>query len=89
MNEDAASAPETGSDEPAESPEKAPETSVDRFAHRKLIRLPARHNPKLATIIERVNADPEIYALWVATNVNAVDRLGMTADTGRHQEQRE
>ena len=52
--------------------------SVDRFVHRTLIRLPARHNPKLAELVDRVNQDPEIYALWVATNVNAVERLGMT-----------
>jgi len=42
------------------------------------IRLPVRHNPTLATVVERVNADEELYGLWKATNVNAVDRLGMT-----------
>jgi metal-dependent HD superfamily phosphatase/phosphodiesterase len=42
------------------------------------IRLPLRHNPLLAAVIDRVNADEEIYALWKAMNVNAVDRLGMT-----------
>lgn len=42
------------------------------------IRLPLRHNPTLQTIIERVNADEELYALWLAQNVNAVDRLGMS-----------
>jgi metal-dependent HD superfamily phosphatase/phosphodiesterase len=57
---------------------EALQNGVDRFAHRKLIRLPARHNPKLGELVARVNQDPEIYALWVATNVNAVERLHMT-----------
>lgn len=42
------------------------------------IRLPIRHSPKVSQVIERVNADEELYALWLAQNVNAVDRLGMS-----------
>ncbi len=42
------------------------------------IRVPTRHNPTLQKVIERVNADGELYALWQAMNVNAVDRLGMS-----------
>jgi metal-dependent HD superfamily phosphatase/phosphodiesterase len=42
------------------------------------IRLPVRHNPILQKVIERVNADEELYALWTVMNVNAVTRLGMT-----------
>ena len=42
------------------------------------IHLPARHNPILQRVIERVNADEELYALWTAMNVNAVTRLGMS-----------
>jgi len=42
------------------------------------IRLPVRHNPVLQKVIERVNADEELYALWTVMNVNAVTRLGMT-----------
>jgi metal-dependent HD superfamily phosphatase/phosphodiesterase len=42
------------------------------------IRVPARHNPTLQKVIERVNADEELYALWQAMNVNAVERLGMS-----------
>lgn len=42
------------------------------------IRLPVRHNPVLQQVLDRVNADAELYALWVAQNVNAVDRLGMS-----------
>ena len=42
------------------------------------IRLPVRHNPILQKVIERVNADEELYALWTVMNVNAVTRLGMS-----------
>lgn len=42
------------------------------------IRLPLRHSPTLQKIINRVNADDELFALWQAQNVNAVDRLGMS-----------
>lgn len=42
------------------------------------IRLPLRHSPKLHQVIDRVNADDELFALWLAQNVNAVDRLGMS-----------
>jgi metal-dependent HD superfamily phosphatase/phosphodiesterase len=42
------------------------------------IRLPVRHNPILQKVIDRVNADEELYALWTAMNVNALERLGMT-----------
>ncbi|HTX73502.1 MAG TPA: HD domain-containing protein [Rectinemataceae bacterium] len=42
------------------------------------IRLPLRHNPRLKSVIDRVNADEELYALWKAINVNAVERLGMS-----------
>src|SRR3972149_1574722 len=42
------------------------------------ITLPARHNPKLQAIVERINADADLYALWECANVNAVTRLGMS-----------
>lgn len=42
------------------------------------IRLPLRHSPMLQQVLDRVNADEELYALWLAQNVNAVDRLGMS-----------
>jgi metal-dependent HD superfamily phosphatase/phosphodiesterase len=29
-------------------------------------------------LVERINRDDELYALWLAANVNAVERLGMT-----------
>ncbi len=43
-----------------------------------VIRVPARHNPALKQVIEHVNANEELYALWQAMNVNAVERLGMS-----------
>lgn len=43
-----------------------------------IIRVPARHNPHLQQVIDRVNADTELYALWEVINVNAVQRLGMS-----------
>ena len=49
-----------------------------RFQRRIEINLPDRRNERLRTFIERVNADDELYALWLATNVNAIERLGMT-----------
>ncbi len=42
------------------------------------IRLPARHNPKLAALMDEVNADEELFTFWRCANVNAVDRLGMS-----------
>jgi metal-dependent HD superfamily phosphatase/phosphodiesterase len=42
------------------------------------IRVPARHNVRLQRVLERVNADDELYMLWRCANINAVDRLGMS-----------
>ncbi len=42
------------------------------------IYVPARHNRVLLQIIERVNADEELYAMWQVMNINAVNRLGMS-----------
>ena len=58
--------------------ETFPRTLADRLANRVEIRLPARDNERLARIIQRVNADDELYALWTAANVTAINRLGMT-----------
>jgi hypothetical protein len=40
--------------------------------------VPARHNPKLQTLVERINADEELRQLWRCANINAVDRLNMS-----------
>ncbi|MGH2522705.1 MAG: HD domain-containing protein [Anaerolineales bacterium] len=39
--------------------------------------VPARHNPRLHALVERINADEELWQLWRCANVNAVDRLGL------------
>jgi metal-dependent HD superfamily phosphatase/phosphodiesterase len=39
--------------------------------------VPARHNPRLQAVAERINADDELRQLWRSANVNAVDRLGL------------
>ncbi len=39
------------------------------------IRVPARGNRKLRALLERVNADTELKALWHVSNVNAIARL--------------
>ncbi len=42
------------------------------------IRLPVRHNPTLRSLLERVNADEDLHAIWRCQNINGVDRLGMS-----------
>jgi len=39
--------------------------------------VPARHNPRLQAVAERINADEELRQLWRSANLNAVDRLGL------------
>ncbi len=53
-------------------------TIAERFAKRVEFNVPGHGNPKLARFIERVNADDDLYSLWLAANVNAMERLGMT-----------
>jgi len=53
-------------------------TVAGRFATRIEMKVPDRHNEKLREVIARVNADDELYALWLASNVTAIERLGMT-----------
>lgn len=53
-------------------------TVEERFHNRLMLNVPTRGNTAVDRIIERINADDELYALWLAANVNAVERLGMT-----------
>ena len=62
-----------GSEAPGEPGDRR--SLAERLADRTRIHVPARHNPTLAAVVERVNRDDELYALWVAQNVNAVERL--------------
>ena len=50
----------------------------ERFAARIELNTPGRGNPKVRAVMERVNADDDLYGMWLAANVNAVERLGMT-----------
>jgi uncharacterized protein len=51
---------------------------AERFERRIEMTVPDRHNPRLHDLIERVNHDDDLYALWLAANVNAIERLAMT-----------
>jgi hypothetical protein len=53
-------------------------TVEERFGHRLSLNVPSRNNPKVVALVDRINRDDELYALWLAANVNAVERLGMT-----------
>ncbi len=55
-----------------------PRTLAERLERRVRIKVPVRENERLARILERVNTDDELYALWTAANVTAINRLGMT-----------
>lgn len=65
-------------DRPIEPGSEFGRTIAERFAQRLRINVPGHGNEKLRRLIERINEDDEIYALWLAVNVNAVERLGMT-----------
>lgn len=63
----------------------APETvepeapAAEGYRHVQIqIQVPARHNHTLQIILDRVNSDDDLYAIWRCANVNAVDRLGMS-----------
>lgn len=58
--------------------EALPRDIESRFDRRITMSVPDRHNPKLQKIMELVNADEDLYGLWIAANVNAVERLNMT-----------
>jgi metal-dependent HD superfamily phosphatase/phosphodiesterase len=67
--------------EHTEAPDQVHEygrTVAERMQRRVAINVPFRHNPRLKQFIDGVNQDDELYALWLAANVNAIERLGMT-----------
>ncbi len=69
---------EAGASVPDAAARRTTPDLFERMEDRVRISVPARHNPALATIVERVNDDTDLYALWLATNINAVDRLRMS-----------
>lgn len=54
------------------SPWATPEADAPTFT------VPARHNPRLQALVERINADEELWQLWRCANVNAMDRSGIS-----------
>ena len=61
-----------------EEPHRYGRSISARMERRITLNVPDRHNPRLKQFIELVNADDELYGLWLAANVNAIERLGMT-----------
>jgi len=59
-------------------PDQQPRSVEERFARRVEMHVPNRHNPRLRTVMEWANGNDELYAAWVSSNVNAIERLGMT-----------
>ena len=53
-------------------------TVEERFAQRITMNVPDKHNARLRKVMDLVNADDDLYALWLAANVTAIERLGMT-----------
>jgi len=54
------------------------EESASRAPTARRMRVPARRNQKLNTVVDHMNADLELQQLWKCANVTAVERLGMT-----------
>lgn len=63
--------------DPARS-DRGPRSIEERFAGRIEMRVPDRHNPRLQQTMEWVNGNDELYGLWIASNVTAIERLGMS-----------
>lgn len=59
------------------APPDAPAGAVP-LAPTEIISVPTRHNPMLQRVLQAVNADEDLHAIWRCQNVTAVDRLGMT-----------
>ncbi|MCX6651363.1 MAG: HD domain-containing protein [Methanomassiliicoccales archaeon] len=46
--------------------------------------VPVQDNPRLVKMLERINADEELKALWKVSNINAIDRLGFSDHGSTH-----
>ncbi len=53
-------------------------TVEERFERRIVMSVPDKHNKKLQKLMKIVNEDDDLYGLWLACNVTAIQRLGMT-----------
>lgn len=59
-------------------PNGAPRGIAERMSHRLEMRLPLEGNARLEAAMAWVNAHDDLYGLWLASNVTAIERLGMT-----------
>ena len=41
-------------------------------------KIPLRNNEKLKSLVNRINADQELFQIWKCANINAVDRSGIS-----------
>jgi uncharacterized protein len=64
-------------DEPLE-PSPASRAIADRMSQRLEMRLPVDGNGRLREALDWVNTNDDLYGLWIASNVTAIERLGMT-----------
>ncbi len=71
-------APDAIMESPTDEAPARDRTVRARFASRLRLNVPMRDSAKVEHLIQLVNSDDELYALWIAENVNAVERLGMT-----------
>ena len=46
--------------------------------------VPVQGNARLSTVLARMNSDEEVKALWKASNINAIDRLGFSDHGSTH-----
>ncbi|HSA35202.1 MAG TPA: HD domain-containing protein [Methanomassiliicoccales archaeon] len=46
--------------------------------------VPVQGNARLSTLLDRINSDEEVKALWKASNINAIDRLGFSDHGSTH-----
>ena len=60
---------------PAAEPEREVRLTPAEAVRKMRIRVPTRANRKLRAVLDRVNADSELKALWHVANVNAIARL--------------
>ncbi len=59
-------------------PDAPARSMAERLEPRLEMRVPVRHNPRLQEALDWVNANDDLYGLWIAANVTAIERLGMT-----------
>ena len=64
--------PEISDDEGLQPSPEPPRGTIVPF------RLPTRHNARLTQLVDIINSDADVFALWECANVNAVTRLGMS-----------